>query len=140
MNYLATSQALSAMINLNNPNQLSFSSLSLHADDPLSATTDIAPAIHVSTTFSKLDPNLASSLSNGHEEYVYSRYTTVTRDRAEQVLGSLNKGHAVTYSSGLSAGFAALLHVKPDRVAIRGGYHGTHGFINIYKRHRDIVS
>jgi hypothetical protein len=33
-----------------------------------------------------------------------------------------------------------LLHVKPDRVAIRGGYHGTHGFIHIYKRHRDIVS
>lgn len=126
------------MVNLSSADQLAFSSLALHADNSLSTTTDIAPAIHVSSTYRRVDPELAGGPPE--EEYIYSRYTTETRDRVELVLGSLNKGHAITYSSGLSAGFAALLHVRPDRVAIRGGYHGTHEFIKIYKRHRDIVS
>src|ERR1700730_2032433 len=102
------------MVNLSSADQLAFSSLALHADNSLSTTTDIAPAIHVSSTYRRVDPGLAGGAPG--EEYIYSRYTTETRDRVELVLGSLNKGHAITYSSGLSAGFAALLHVRPDRV------------------------
>ncbi|KAG2182716.1 hypothetical protein INT44_005696 [Umbelopsis vinacea] len=117
------------------PSLLGFSSLSIHADDSLSNSSDIAPPIHVSTTYSQPDPDQPDG--NG---LVYSRYSTATRDRVERVLGTLNKGHAVTYSSGLSSGYAALLHIRPNRIAIGGGYHGTHGFIEIYKRHRDIVS
>ncbi|KAI8580235.1 hypothetical protein K450DRAFT_238774 [Umbelopsis ramanniana AG] len=118
------------------PSLLGFASLSIHADDFLSKTSDIAPAIHVSTTYSQPDPDQQPADGNG---LIYSRYSTATRDRVELVLGTLNKGYAVTYSSGLSSGFAALLHIRPNRIAIGGGYHGTHGFIEVYKRHRDIA-
>ncbi|KAH8552179.1 cystathionine gamma-synthase [Umbelopsis sp. PMI_123] len=114
------------------PSQLGFASLAIHADDHLSTTTDVAPAIHVSTTY------LQSGSLSDTKGNIYSRASTDTRDRVEQVLGKLNKGHAITYSSGLSSGFAVLLHIRPERIAIRGGYHGTHGFIEVYKRHRDI--
>lgn len=119
------------------PSQLGFASLSIHADDSLSKSSDIAPAIHVSTTYSQPDPDRGPAEANG---LIYSRYSTATRDRVELVLGTINKGYAVTYSSGLSSGFAALLHIRPNRIAIGGGYHGTHGFIEVYRRHRDIVS
>jgi cystathionine gamma-synthase len=43
------------------------------------------------------------------------------------VLGALDAGEAVVYASGQAATTAALLHLRPRRVAIgRGGYHGTH--------------
>jgi cystathionine beta-lyase/cystathionine gamma-synthase len=121
------------MVYLEDPSQLAFASISLHADDGLSPSADVAPAINVSTTF------IQSGDPANPSPHIYSRQSSETRNRVEQVLGLLNKGHAITYSSGLSAGYAGLLHVKPNRVAIRGGYHGTHGFIEIYKRHRDIV-
>ncbi|KAM3583656.1 hypothetical protein VKS41_003629 [Umbelopsis sp. WA50703] len=120
------------MVYLEDPSQLAFASISLHADDGLSPSADVAPAINVSTTF------IQSGDPANPSPHIYSRQSSETRNRVEQVLGLLNKGHAITYSSGLSAGYAGLLHVKPNRVAIRGGYHGTHGFIEIYKRHRDI--
>lgn len=155
----------------------SFSSLSLHADDHLAESSDIAPPIGVSTTFRFPNPDASKNGEgpNGEKLNIYSRESTNTRDRAEAVLGALNEGipaylklyisgetkiviimlmqayivntfvkhlcvgHAVTYASGLSAGFAAIIHFKPNRVAIRTGYHGTHGFLKVYRRHREIV-
>ncbi|RUS20627.1 pyridoxal phosphate-dependent transferase [Endogone sp. FLAS-F59071] len=119
----------------------SFSTLSLHADDHLAESYDIAPPIGVSTTFRFPNPDATSKNVeglNGEKLNIYSRESTNIRDRVEAVLGALNEGHAVTYTSGLSAGFAAVIHLKPNRVAIRTGYHGTHGFLKVYRRHREI--
>ncbi|KAE9410372.1 PLP-dependent transferase [Gymnopus androsaceus JB14] len=69
--------------------------------------------------------------------HVYSRYTQNVSTRVEHILGKVLDGHAVTYASGLASGFAALVHFKPKRVAIRGGYFGFHQTIEVYKKCRD---
>ena len=90
--------------------------LALHADDGLEHTADVAPPIHVSTTFE-------AGNENG---LVYAREDQVTRRRLEAVLSALEGGTAVTYASGQAATFAALLQLRPSRVAMaRGGYHAT---------------
>src|SRR5512143_2857698 len=91
--------------------------LALHADEGLERAPDVAPPIHVSTTYA----------ADNEEGLVYSRAEHPTRRRLEAVLGALEGGHAVVYASGQAAATAALLHLRPRRVAIaRGGYHGTH--------------
>lgn len=62
-------------------------------------------------------------------------------------------GHAITYASGLAAAFSvglmgdafphfahanlkALVHFKPKRIAISGGYFGCHGAIDVYLKGR----
>jgi cystathionine beta-lyase/cystathionine gamma-synthase len=50
------------------------------------------------------------------------------------------KGHAVTYSSGLAAVYAAMVYYLPKRLIIsKEGYHGTHDAVNLYKRTRPEV-
>lgn len=88
----------------------------LHADDGLEAVSDVAPPLHLSTTFR----------ADNREALVYSRNETATRRRLEAVLGALEGGHAVTYASGQAAAYAALRYLRPGRVAIDRGYHGTH--------------
>jgi cystathionine gamma-synthase len=91
--------------------------LALHADEGIEDTADVAPPIHVSTTFSADHPS----------GLVYSRQDQPTRRRLEAVLGALDGGSAVVYSAGQAAALAALLHYRPRRVLVaRGGYHGTH--------------
>src|SRR5512132_4457047 len=95
--------------------------LALHADEGLERDPDVAPPIHVSTTFAADNP----------EGLVYARNDQPTRRRLEAVLGALEGGHAVVYASGQAAATAALLHLRPRRVAIaRGGYHGTHAAVD----------
>jgi cystathionine gamma-synthase len=95
--------------------------LALHADEGLERAPDVAPPIHVSTTFS----------ADNEDGLVYARAEHPTRRRLEAVLGALEGGHAVVYASGQAAATAALLHLRPRRVAIaRGGYHGTHAAID----------
>ncbi|ACG73022.1 Cys/Met metabolism pyridoxal-phosphate-dependent protein [Anaeromyxobacter sp. K] len=100
--------------------------LALHADAGLEPSPDVAPPIHLSTTFDADNP----------EGLVYSRDEQPTRRRLEAVLGALEGGGtAVVYASGLAAVTAALLHLQPRRVAIaRGGYHGTHAAIDALAR------
>jgi cystathionine gamma-synthase len=99
------------------PETLRPDTVALHADHGIEATPDVAPPIHVTTTF---EADNAAGL-------VYSRNEQPTRRRLEAVLGALEGGHAVTYASGQAAATAAFLHLHPRRVAIgRGGYHGTH--------------
>jgi cystathionine gamma-synthase len=99
--------------------------LAVHADAGLEPGPDVAPPIHVSTTFA----------ADNEEQLVYSRMEQPTRRRLEAVLGALDGGHAVAYASGQAAANAALLHVRPRRVAIeRGGYHGTHAAIDALHR------
>jgi cystathionine gamma-synthase len=89
--------------------------LALHADDDVENTPDVAPALHVSTTFLAGDGP------------TYAREDQPTRRRLEAVLSALEGGHAVTYASGQAGTFALLSELRPARVAIaRGGYHSTH--------------
>jgi len=64
----------------------------------------------------------------------YSRYTQPIFTRAEKVLGCICGGYATTYRSGLSAAFAAFVHCRPKRIAIRRVYFGVHETIDVYKR------
>jgi len=78
----------------------------IHADREIQPEiTDLAPPLHVSTTFRK------SEDQNYH--WIYSRSDTPTRARVEKVLGALEGGYSITYSSGLSAIWAILQHAKP---------------------------
>jgi len=91
---------------------------SLLADPAFSTDADVAPPLSFSTTFS----------SGAH---VYSRISAPTRSRCEALLGAVEgteeqPAHAVLYSSGLAACFAAFSRLLPRRVFISGGYHGTH--------------
>lgn len=75
--------------------------------------------------------------------------------RVEKVIGALHvsssprlkrshirqckqEGHAITYASGLAASYAALVYLKPKRIAITGGYHGVYNTIRVYKQSRDV--
>jgi cystathionine gamma-synthase len=93
--------------------------LALHADDGLEPGPDVAPALHPTTTYA----------ADNAQGLVYSRNDQPTRQRLEAVLGALEGGHAVVYGSGLAAVGALLHHLHPKRVAIGGGYHGTHAVI-----------
>jgi cystathionine gamma-synthase len=95
----------------------------IHADEGIEPASDVAPPIHVATTFTAGDP--AGTF--------YSRIDQPTRQRLEAVLGALDGGEAITYSSGLAAVTAAISVLRPKRVAIgRGGYFGTHGAIDAF--------
>ena len=137
------------------PALLDASTLGIHADthgsssggggaaaapvDLWSHDRDIAPPIGVTTTF--------EAAEGGH---VYSRQSQPTRDRCESVLAALEATpgsptpDAILYSSGLAACHAIMVALLPAtrRIAVSGGYHGTHQVIDILKELRldlDIV-
>ncbi|THV08655.1 cystathionine gamma-synthase [Dendrothele bispora CBS 962.96] len=101
----------------------------------------VAPPISVTTTF-LADPVSTSLVGDSDQSnpsrHVYSRYTQNISTRVEHILGKINHGHAVTYASGLASAFAALVFLKPKRIAIRGGYWGCHVTIEIYRKCRDL--
>ena len=93
------------------------STIECHADHGIELTGDVAPPIHLSTTF----------ISGAEESrgQVYSRLDYVTRQRLEAVIGSVEGGHAMTYSSGQSAATALIHCIKPHRIFVDAGYHGV---------------
>lgn len=99
---------------------LDIATLALHADEGLEPAPDIAPPIHVTTTFE----------AGGPDAPVYARNDQPTRRRLEAVLGALEGGHAVVYASGQAATHAALLRLRPARALLApGGYHGTRALL-----------
>lgn len=52
----------------------------------------------------------------------------------EALLTALLNGHALTYSSGLSAFHALMVFLNPKHIAIGMGYHGCHGVLDIITR------
>ncbi|KAJ3102227.1 hypothetical protein HK100_004403 [Physocladia obscura] len=140
-----------------------FSTRAIHSDDnnAKNVLSDIAPPLHVSSTYKYpvsfnydigvrkgvfsdpdelrkhiigLDINSEVDTADSH---VYSRYSTDTRDRLETVLGSLEGGHATTYSSGLAAIAAAFEFYQPTRLILpHAGYFGTHSVASIFRRSR----
>ncbi|RXW17227.1 hypothetical protein EST38_g8618 [Candolleomyces aberdarensis] len=116
----------------------------IHGDADVVATprAEVAPSISVTTTFRAPKPeDNAPPVDLGDlwnpPRHVYDRETQSNTTRVEHILSKVNQGHAVTYSSGLAAAYAALVFSKPKRVAIRGGYHGCHMTIDVYRKSRD---
>ncbi|TFK43631.1 Cys/Met metabolism PLP-dependent enzyme-domain-containing protein [Crucibulum laeve] len=107
----------------------------VHGDRSL-VGMEVAPSISVSTTFRQpetIDAPLKLDFRNP-SRHVYSRYSQQVSTRAEHILSTINHGFAITYASGLSASYAALVFYKPKRIAITDGYHGCHRTIEVYKK------
>ena len=107
----------------------------VHADAldacAFSTAADVSPPLSMTTTF--------TCPTEGEPGHCYARQSNPNRDRAETLLAAVEStpespAHAVLYSSGLSAAFAALSRLLPKRVAITGGYHGTHMVLDQLKR------
>ncbi|TRM68035.1 Cys/Met metabolism PLP-dependent enzyme-domain-containing protein [Schizophyllum amplum] len=118
----------------------------IHGDGVLGHTPEVAPSISMSTTFRAPlpDPDAGPiDLSNvdlrNPTRDIYSRYTQPVSTRVEHILSKVNNGFALTYASGLAAFYSALVHVRPKRVAVQGGYHGCHVALQVYNRARDVV-
>ncbi|KAK9372178.1 pyridoxal phosphate-dependent transferase [Lipomyces chichibuensis] len=122
------------------PNNNHPSTQALHADDPLNLVTDVAPPIHLSTTFrfpnepERLIPSEDPVAEFDGKNYVYSREFAPNATRFEIILSSLLNGHAVSYSSGLAALHAALVLLNPRRISMGEGYHGSHEVIAVISR------
>ncbi|KAL4940705.1 hypothetical protein BDV06DRAFT_196159 [Aspergillus oleicola] len=117
------------------------STQALHADDYLNLVTDVAPPIHLSTTFrypndpEALVPSEDPVAEFNGKNYVYSREFAPNATRFEAVLSSLLGGYAVSYTTGLAALHAALVLLNPKRISVgEGGYHGSHEVIDVVSR------
>lgn len=134
------------------PNQLPTPNLQtklLHADEPdhsKEPAHPVAPSMSLSTTFRQPHPDtsLGKGIAGAFDKpekpsvNVYSRYTQDTNLRVEEVLSSILEGHALTFSSGLSAALAVITAVNPTVIAIRRGYFGVHNVAQTYARGRDV--
>ncbi|KAK0119056.1 hypothetical protein ONS96_012124 [Cadophora gregata f. sp. sojae] len=120
--------------------KLSLSSKTIHADDYLNQGSDVAPPMHVSTTFrydrnpDKLKSWAERQPGEMFEGHIYSRYTTPNTTRFEAILSDILKGPTLTYGSGLSAFHALLVFLNPKQISIGDGYHGCHGVIDIHQK------
>nr|OQO21298.1 hypothetical protein B0A51_12651 [Rachicladosporium sp. CCFEE 5018] len=125
----------------------SLSTLSVHADDEANSSTDVAPALHFSTTYRyPSDPSLLKPTDDLHipdrpaggaikaDAHIYSRLTAPNTSRLELILTQLLGGPCLTYGSGLAAFHALLVYLNPKVVAIGAGYHGCHGVLKIYQK------
>ncbi|KAJ7591167.1 Cys/Met metabolism PLP-dependent enzyme-domain-containing protein [Mycena floridula] len=123
------------------PKKLSGTAL-IHADSSVGIQNEVAPPISVTTTFRALEQQDSDVDYWNPSSHVYSRYTRDTTGRVERVLSKvLDEGtcYPLTYSSGLAASYAALIHFKPKRIAILvdskpTGYHGFFSSIEVYKK------
>ena len=129
------------------PPQYSLATLGVHADDPINETTDVAPALHVSSTFRySRDPDKLKPIDDldipdrepgsavKGDTHIYSRLTAPNASRLELLLTSLIGAPCLTYGSGLAAFHALIVYLHPKVVAIGAGYHGCHGVLQIYQK------
>ncbi|KAJ5128287.1 trans-sulfuration enzyme [Penicillium atrosanguineum] len=104
------------------------STLSLHADDALNVVTDVAPPMHLATTFRYPDDPAAlvpaadapsgTLATSNPASHIYSRASAPNPSRFEAILSSILNGDAISYSSGLSALHAALTLLNPRRISV----------------------
>ncbi|KAF5098684.1 hypothetical protein D0Z00_001937 [Geotrichum galactomycetum] len=121
--------------------------LAIHADDHHAHTSDIASPIHLSTTYAYTsDPAQLKSFKEVaeagtfYDDIVYSRENQPVVVRIEEVFSKLLDGHAVAYSSGLSAFHAAMIYYNPKNVFIGQSYHGCKQILSILKRNSGVQS
>ncbi|KAH2176417.1 hypothetical protein KXV74_005838 [Aspergillus fumigatus] len=116
------------------------STKALHADDRLNLVTDVAPPIHLSTTFrysndpDQLIPSEDPIAEFDGKNYVYSREFAPNATRFEAILSTLLGSHAVSYATGLAALHAALVLLNPRRISVGEGYHGSDEVIGVLTR------
>jgi len=98
---------------------------------------EIAPPISVSTIF-RTPADLPWQDFNPVDptHHLYSRYSQGLRTKVEHDLGEVMNGYALTYTNGLAASYAALVHLQPKRIAITGGYHGLYVVIQKLEKAR----
>src|SRR5690606_11354584 len=105
------------------PNAMKLETLSIHVGrDVEPSAGDVAPAIHLSTTFER---DADGSFSRG---YTYARSGNPSRRALEQCLASLEGGaDATTYASGSAASLAIFSLLRPGDhvVAPIEVFHGT---------------
>ena len=119
----------------------------VHADNPMNSYSDVTPALHVSTTFRYPSDSDALRPTDDNDipkrvpgapilgdTHIYSRLTAPNSSRLELLLTSLLGAPCLTYSSGLAAFHALLVHINPRVVAIGDGYHGCHGVLTIFQK------
>uniref|UniRef100_A0A060T144 ARAD1C13618p n=1 Tax=Blastobotrys adeninivorans TaxID=409370 RepID=A0A060T144_BLAAD len=121
---------------------LDIATLGVHAGEHLANTNDVTPGINVTTTFKYPDnqePMSHEEELEAHDSFmVYSRLAQPVTVRAERVIGSVSKAHAVLYGSGLAAFHAAMIHLNPKRVFISQAYFGVHAVLGILKRNYNV--
>lgn len=115
----------------------------IHADDKDNRVTDVAPPINVATTFRYDNNDLVAwndreNLDFMEKQPVYSRLSHPNSTRLESLFSEILGGHAVIYSSGVSAFFAAMIHLNPKRIFMDQCYHGCRAIANILTRNFDI--
>ncbi|CAD6573311.1 MAG: hypothetical protein ASARMPRED_005990 [Alectoria sarmentosa] len=116
------------------------STLAIHADDQLNRSADVAPALHVSTTFRYAsNPEDLVTIKDfkwplPNDMHVYSRLTAPTSTRLEILLMPLLHAPCLTYSSGLAALHGLYVFLNPKRISIGIGYHGSHGVLGLQKK------
>ena len=98
----------------------------IHGDKEYADGADVAPAIRPSTTF---------EADTGRR---YRRTSHETTERFEAVVGALEGGHAVCYSSGMAAAAAALDFYRPGSVAVPDVYHMIRVLIEDRADHGDL--
>ncbi|MCP5026988.1 MAG: PLP-dependent transferase [Actinomycetia bacterium] len=100
------------------------STRTLHADADVEDSPDIAPPLHVTTTYARGDD---------HDEEggrTYRRDEHITSERLERVLGDLEGGTALVYPSGMASIAAVLRALNPGRVSLPDDvYHGTRSLV-----------
>ncbi|MCP3855486.1 MAG: PLP-dependent transferase [Actinomycetia bacterium] len=97
----------------------------LHADAGIEDSPDIAPPLHLSTTYARDADGEAGS-------HVYRRDHHLTSERLEKVLGELEGGTALVYPSGMGAIAAVLRSLNPARVCLPDDvYHGTRHLVTV---------
>lgn len=119
------------------------STLALHADADHVFGADVAPPLHLSTTF--LYPSDPDTMVTARERtdpgeravpssLVYSRISAPNLSRLESILSALLHAPSLTYTSGLAAVHALYTVIHPPRVFLTGGYHGVHGVVQLLHR------
>lgn len=137
--------------------------LAVHADDHCPEYPDVSPAIHTATTYKySSDPSQLKAANERTSEelvslphcpttppssptrlvltrtqpnsHIYSRFSIENTSRLETLLSPILNGHVITYSSGLSAFHALLVHTNPKTLAIGQAYHGNHDVASIFSR------
>lgn len=102
----------------------------LHGDDGVVDGSDMAPPIHVASTYDRSEQS----------DLVYRRNQHITTVRLEAVLGALEGGQAVVYPSGMSAISSLLRYLSPSRVYLPADvYHGTRAYVASAPHGWDVV-
>ncbi len=102
----------------------------LHGDDDVPDGVDVAPPIHVASTYDRSDQS----------ELVYRRDHHITTRRLEAVLGALEGGEAVVYPSGMAAISSLLRYLSPARISLPADvYHGTRAYVTSAPHGWDVV-